>query len=111
MNVVRKELRDKIRAYFGHAVNNVKVFKYSGHTCVDVEYEDFYSESRVERDVRAIIGDDCLLNVKREFSDSLLMEMALIVVKTLPHEANMNIIKRKPNYYEWMASYEKKAYV
>lgn len=40
-----------------------------------MEYEDFHTEEKVEHDIREMSGSDFLINVKREFSDSMMMEV------------------------------------
>lgn len=75
MNNELKELRKKIKSYFYGVKNNVRVFRYRKYILVNVEYEDFYPEEKVEEDVRRITGNGCLINVKREFSDKIMMDI------------------------------------
>lgn len=75
-----KEIRTRIQLYFGKEVNRVRAFRYHSDLCIDVEYEDFRPVNRVENDIRSMIGSDYLLNVKREFSSNLLIDMALKIV-------------------------------
>ena len=110
MNVRGKELRKMIRQYFGEVQNRVKVFVYRGEMCVDVDYEDFYSEVRVESEIRAIIGDDCLMNVKRDFSDAMMIEMAVNIVRSSPREVSRRVLRYTPDCYQWMANYERSPY-
>lgn len=107
MNPRGKEIKKVIRQYFGTVQNRVKVFVYRREMCVDVEYEDFHSEIRVENDIRALIGNDCLLGVKREFSDDMVMEMAVNIVKSSPMEVSRRVLRFTPDVYEWMANYER----
>lgn len=75
MNNETKELKSRIRSYFGNVKNKVRVFRYHSHRIVAVEYEDFYAEQRVENDIRKLCGAGYLLTVKRECSDAMLCRM------------------------------------
>lgn len=75
MNSELKALRKRIKAYFSGVKNSVRVFRYRKYLLVNVEYEDFYSEEKVEEDIRRIVGKGFLINVKREFSDKMMMDI------------------------------------
>lgn len=107
MDKEMKELRKRVKAYFGNEKCNVKAFCYMKYKCFDVEYEDFEPESKVETDIRKIIGDDYLLNVKREYSDELIIEMAQRVIQDMPYQESLNVLRKKPDYYDWMANYSR----
>lgn len=80
MNNEFKELKARIRSYFGSVKNEVRVFRYHRHRIIAVEYEDFHAEQRVEQDIRQLCGDGYLLTVKRECSDAMLLRMLRFVM-------------------------------
>lgn len=75
----RKEVRSNINLYFQEerVKHTVRVFAYRSYQMIDVEYEDFLSEDHVEEKLRALVGPDFLINVKRECSEEMLMEIHL----------------------------------
>lgn len=106
MNPKSKELLQRIRAYFGEETNRVRIFIDHGQRCVDVEYEDFHSLQRVENDVRTIIGDDCLLNVKREYSERMMLDMVLSMFRKDDKSSGNNANPIRREAYQWIDNYE-----
>lgn len=115
MQSVRKEIRQQIHAYFKKAgVKHIaKVFAYQKYQMVDIEYEDYHSETRVMDDLRKFIPEEFLINVKRECSDEMLMEIHLYnmtmgdksqVPKTI-YAAKAAVLNLIPTYeHSWMTA-------
>ena len=95
MDCMRKEVKHHIHAYFTESSvkHTVKVCRYHQYQMIDVEYEDFFCEARVMDDLRAMVGPDFLINVKRECSDEMLMEIHLY------HMTNCDKSKRPKTIY------------
>lgn len=70
-----RDLRKKLKAYFGEARNSIRFVRAKDRVIIDIEYEDFRSEQVVECEVRHIVGSDILLNVKRECSPQLMRQI------------------------------------
>lgn len=73
--MTRKEIRRRLKEYFGTVPNRILLGTLKGRTLVDIEYEDFRSEPRVKAELRRMIGEDVLLNVKRNCSDTLMRQI------------------------------------
>lgn len=58
--------------YFKSTPNRIEFGTLKGRTLVDVEYEDFRCEPVVKAEIRRMIGEDTLLNVKRNCSERLM---------------------------------------
>lgn len=70
-----RDIRKKLRAYFGEVRNCIRFVRAKGKVIIDIEYEDFRSEQVVECEVRHIVGSGFLLNVKRECSPQLMEQI------------------------------------
>lgn len=70
-----RDIRKKLRAYFGEVRNCIRFVRAKGMVIIDIEYEDFRSEQVVECEVRHIVGSGFLLNVKRECSPQLMEQI------------------------------------
>lgn len=80
MNNELKNVKDRIRSYFGDVKNEVRVFRYHRHRIVAVEYEDFWAEKRVEDELRKLCGDGYLLTVKRECSEDMICRILRFIM-------------------------------
>lgn len=80
MNSELKDVKERIRSYFGDVKNEVRVFRYHSHRIIAVEYEDFRAEKRVEDDLRELCGDSYLLTVKRECSQDMICRILRFVM-------------------------------
>lgn len=70
-----RELRKLLDRYFGQAAHRIYFFRCRGKVLIDIEYQDFRSEQVVETEIRHLIGNEVLLNIKRECSESLMQEI------------------------------------
>lgn len=70
--MTRREIRRRLKEYFGAVPNRILFGTLKGRTLVDVEYEDFRSEPRVKEELRQMLGEEVRINVKRECSPALM---------------------------------------
>ena len=70
-----REIRKRIRDYFGEVPNRTEIGRMNGKPLIDIEYEDFHSEPRVKAELRQIVGQDVYLNVKRNCSKTLMQQV------------------------------------
>lgn len=72
MNDQLKEYRHQINGIFGTVKHTVHIFRIKKNILFDIEYEDFKNESHIEEEVRKIVGEDNLINVKRYCSERMM---------------------------------------
>ena len=70
-----KEIRKRLRDYFGDVPNRIEIGRMNGKSLIDIEYEDFHSEPRVKAELRQIVGRDVYLNLKRNCSRTLMQQV------------------------------------
>ena len=70
--MTKREIRRRLKEYFGTVPNRILFGTLKGRTLVDIEYEDFRCEPVVKAELRRMIGEDTLLNVKRNCSERLM---------------------------------------
>ena len=71
----RREIRKRIRDYFGEVPNRIEIGRMNGKPLIDIEYEDFHGEPRVKAELRQIIGPDVHIIVKRNCSETLMQQV------------------------------------
>lgn len=115
MEQERKETKKKIHDYFieENVKHTVKVFKYGRDKMIDIIYEDYLSEEHVMENIRTLVGPDYLINVKRECSEAMIMEIHYYSIakkekcelpKTI-HAATTAVKNLIPNYERsWMVA-------
>lgn len=70
--MTRKEIRRRLKEYFGDTPSHILFSTLKGHTLVDIEYEDFLSEPTVKAELKKLLGEEVCINVKRECSPALM---------------------------------------
>lgn len=70
--MTKREIRRRLKEYFGNISNQVLFGKADGKMLVDIEYEDFHSEPRVKAEIRQIVGKDVTICIKRNCSAALM---------------------------------------
>lgn len=70
--MTKREIRRRLKEYFGTVPNRILFGTLKGRTLVDVEYEDFRSELRVKEELQQMLGEEVRINVKRECSPALM---------------------------------------
>lgn len=75
----KREIRKRVRNYFGDVPNRIEIGRMNGKPLIDIEYEDFRSEPRVKAELRRMIGEDVHLNVKRNCSDTLMRQICRLL--------------------------------
>lgn len=70
--MTKREIRRRLKEYFGNVPFSTVFTTLKGKPLVGIEYEDFRSEPRVKAELRQLIGENVLLNVKRECSSTLM---------------------------------------
>lgn len=74
-----KSYKNEIDLYFKgveHSIHTYHIQK--GRTLIYIEYRDFLSEKHVMESLRGILGEEVLLSIKRNCSDSLMDEIRKI---------------------------------
>lgn len=73
--MTKREIRRRLKEYFGTVPNRILLGTLKGCTLVDIEYEDFRSEPRVKEELRQMLGEEVRINVKRECSPTLMRKV------------------------------------
>ena len=73
--MTKREIRRRLKEYFGNISNQILFGKADGKLLIDIEYEDFRCEPVVKAEIRQIVGEDVYLNVKRNCSETLMQQV------------------------------------
>lgn len=73
--MTKREIRRRLKEYFGNISNQILFGEADGKLLVDIEYEDFHSEPRVKAELRQIVGPDVHIIVKRNCSETLMQQV------------------------------------
>lgn len=72
MNQKLKECRNQLNTYFQGVRHSIHFVPCGRNTIVDIEYEDFLGESNVRSQIRDLIGNRFLINLKRVCTNRIL---------------------------------------
>lgn len=93
----KKEIRKTLRDYFCKTTHHVNFVRCKNNTTlIDVEYVDFRSEQVVETEIRQLLGNGFLINIKRECSESLMNEIKKLL---FPYNGNTRLLMHLMSSY------------
>lgn len=87
-----RELKQKLKDYFGDTPNNVIFVRRRKTQAVYVEYEDFKSEPRVEAELSCLIGSGVAVTVKRECSEEMMRRIERML-RGNPDDLRMHLVE------------------
>lgn len=87
-----RELKQKLKDYFGNTPNHVIFVRRRKTQAVYVEYEDFKSEPRVEAELSCLIGSGVTVMVKRECSDEMMRRIERML-RGNPDDLRMHLVE------------------
>ena len=69
--MTRRQIRKILNNFFKNVPHKIEFVRYRKSWLVDIEYEDFLNVKDVMENIRELLGEELLINIKRECSESL----------------------------------------